>query len=612
MPVYKVSDPSTGRSVSLTGDSPPTEQELNNIFAKIGGGNRLAEMPAETPQEMRVRTGTQGGIVGFGQRAEKDVRNLGQGIADLAKGAVSYIPKLGYDIGRDIAKTYEENRTITDKLGGVKAVAKRVFIEPPAELAKHPIKNINEQILQPAGDVSRGIIKQYADIATHPIREFSERPVQTLLAVAPVAKWTESKLGLTPKTRPVKIDAKATALEKKATDTYRDMLRPTQGEIKNIEIRQGKNIDDYYRLAAKEKLPIEQTVQKGLDTKKAVAMLEGKLDDIHTQLNTKLADSTKTFNLKDIANKAKGEIDRVVKNASEAKSMKAEIDDFIVDEVARNKGRNVVTTAQLNDIKQGMWKVGYNAMKPTAKATARKIGFIAKEALEKSFIDPTLKMLNQQSGQYQTLINLLENAQNRVVKGGRLGGYAARGLGAIAGHSTGLPVVGPVLGAWAGDAAANAIYAPERMSRLGSNAMTKANKLRLGNSAIDKMVTGIDRIPNRLPPSLPLKKALGNQTGGIGKGEKLVTVYHRTNTPIEQIKKEGFKSLENTGDIFVSNKKIGQAEGYGKNIVELKINPKYLILDDEFPNGEKHFAINKNIASKYFQATGNIPKRLGK
>ena len=35
MPVYLVKDPQTGRSVKLTGDSPTTEQELNDIFSNL-------------------------------------------------------------------------------------------------------------------------------------------------------------------------------------------------------------------------------------------------------------------------------------------------------------------------------------------------------------------------------------------------------------------------------------------------------------------------------------------------------------------------------------------------------------------------------------------------
>lgn len=42
MPKYTVTDPTTNKSVTLEGDSPPTEQELNNIFSAVHG-------PASTP-----------------------------------------------------------------------------------------------------------------------------------------------------------------------------------------------------------------------------------------------------------------------------------------------------------------------------------------------------------------------------------------------------------------------------------------------------------------------------------------------------------------------------------------------------------------------------------
>jgi len=35
MPTYKVTDPSTGKTLRLTGDSPPSETELNQIFVLL-------------------------------------------------------------------------------------------------------------------------------------------------------------------------------------------------------------------------------------------------------------------------------------------------------------------------------------------------------------------------------------------------------------------------------------------------------------------------------------------------------------------------------------------------------------------------------------------------
>lgn len=61
MPTYKVTDPNTGKTVRLTGDSPPTESELNDIFgsapavAKTGfGALREAEASIQEPQQPRV------------------------------------------------------------------------------------------------------------------------------------------------------------------------------------------------------------------------------------------------------------------------------------------------------------------------------------------------------------------------------------------------------------------------------------------------------------------------------------------------------------------------------------------------------------------------------
>lgn len=60
MPTYTVTDPSTQRTLKLTGDKPPTEQELDEVFSKVntdstqGGGSRLAgEMAAAPPQPQK-------------------------------------------------------------------------------------------------------------------------------------------------------------------------------------------------------------------------------------------------------------------------------------------------------------------------------------------------------------------------------------------------------------------------------------------------------------------------------------------------------------------------------------------------------------------------------
>lgn len=50
MPTYKVTDPNTGKTVRLTGDSPPTEAELNDIFSKV-------KAPAPSTMQNRKQKG---------------------------------------------------------------------------------------------------------------------------------------------------------------------------------------------------------------------------------------------------------------------------------------------------------------------------------------------------------------------------------------------------------------------------------------------------------------------------------------------------------------------------------------------------------------------------
>ena len=52
MPTYRIKDPTSGRTVRLTGDSPPTEQELEEVFKSVGQQQPAA--PA-TIAEMRRR-----------------------------------------------------------------------------------------------------------------------------------------------------------------------------------------------------------------------------------------------------------------------------------------------------------------------------------------------------------------------------------------------------------------------------------------------------------------------------------------------------------------------------------------------------------------------------
>jgi hypothetical protein len=149
----------------------------------------------------------------------------------------------------------------------------------------------------------------------------------------------------------------------------------------------------------------------------------------------------------------------------------------------------------------------------------------------------------------------------------------------------------------------------------------------------DNVRKPVDTMKNLLPKNKPLVRPLNlgddliTEARKYGSAEEFVkaqtpskdyvTVYHRTNTPVEEFGKTPIFSKENANEFFVSNKKAGQAEGYGKNVLELRVKKSDLSINDEFPSGEKHYTINtkkadealktkSQLTSLYNQAKGNL------
>lgn len=311
-------------------------------------------------------------------------------------------------------------------------------------------------------------------------------------------------------------------LVSEATGIYRSILRPTQGEVKKIEVIKGGDINKYYTLAAKERLPIERTQDKKLDTTKAREILSEKVSDLSDQLDTILkSNKYDRFDLQAIGTKAKIKSSKEIKNASEAETAKSQIQDYIDSEMRRYKTR-YVSASQLNRIKQGMWSVGYDALRPTAQQNARRLGYFIRDTIEKAFPENSIRSLNRKSGDYQTLISLLENAQGRVVKGGRLGGYVSRTIGAVAGSK--VPIIGPIAGAYLGGKVSDIMQNPEVATRTAGNKIRQAERLSNPRYPLDEAIVRQN------------KKLLGN------KGELNLTPLHeearKYKTPEEFVKSQ--------------------------------------------------------------------------
>lgn len=260
---------------------------------------------------------------------------------------------------------------------------------------------------------------------------------------------------------------------KEAIGEYRDILRPQQGEIKNIELKKGRNIDDFYKIAAEEGLEIKSSSDQSgnrLDTISAQKKIQDKINATNKELELRLTQAKPvSFDLEAIGRTAKKSLRTQIKNDLDYKSAEKEVDNYINASIAEHG--KIVDGITLNRIKQGMWSAGYNVLSPTSDKAARRIGFIAKEAIERGYPNSDVKALNSRSGDFATLENILRNAHGRVVKGGQLGRMAGGAIGAIVGSK--VPFVGPIFGAIAGSKVSKLLSSPELRTK---GATSKAKK----------------------------------------------------------------------------------------------------------------------------------------
>lgn len=345
------------------------------------------------------------------------------------------------------------------------------------------------------------------------------------------------------------------ALDEAAT-IYKDLTKPSSTDIQKIEIGKGKDINDYYKIAALEKLPI-QSNGKTIDTTEAINTLQPKIDNFEGQLNetlklndTLMGDKANRFDLNDIAAKAKENATERISNAKELADSHKQIDDYINAEILRY-GTPVVNGETLNRIKQGMWSVGYKQMNPTAQSDARIIGNVIKGNIEESYKNADVKGLNQKIGDYVTLRNLLEKSHGKTIPKNIPNGVA-RIVGSIAGHTLGkIPVAGPLIGSAIGSHYADYVNSPERLSAQA------INKVKL--------------------PGEPLDVKFGKAFGGFGKnlgnsgsvpigGENDFSKYSKN--LLEQAKGKTLEEFEKGLLTKISNNEIDTGPGQLQYLID--------------------------------------------
>lgn len=136
MPEYLVTDPETGRKVKLTGDSPPTEEELQQIFSEVPRGTSALSIPGQIGE----------GIVDIGSRV---IAEPAAGIAGIIGATAGALP--GGETGAKKGNRFLE--------------ATREFLTLEAD------SPVGQGIVQTVGELGEGAVKVARTLPAGAVRE---------------------------------------------------------------------------------------------------------------------------------------------------------------------------------------------------------------------------------------------------------------------------------------------------------------------------------------------------------------------------------------------------------------------------------------------------------
>ena len=206
MPTYKITDPTTGKTLRLTGDSPPSETELNQIFGEVHGtpapkASKPAAAPAEAPKKpgmwQRFKDQVAGDVtepLRLGSEAVAGVLNLPAKAYKGYKGAGAFAGTLAGGGGLDNAL-----------VAGTEAIGDRNPVQSPLAPSRTS-QAIGNHLIQPAvnklssvtgqPELVNGLVEAGGDIASLLAMKPALNAVSQPLKVAKAAAGNVKKHGL--------------------------------------------------------------------------------------------------------------------------------------------------------------------------------------------------------------------------------------------------------------------------------------------------------------------------------------------------------------------------------------------------------------------------------
>ncbi len=238
-------------------------------------------------------------------------------------------------------------------------------------------------------------------------------------------------------------------------DTYRETAGLTQKATKTLNKSLARGKDPAQFLAERNITP---DIENGrMLTNEAQSKIDTSVEPLNQHLDMALKEveqSVPKSNLNDLRTSALKDADKL-KNITEVtrKQIKAHINEEFDAQIEANGGDPNVGITKVQDIKKAAWgATKFDSTKPYLTDSNYIVGKTAKTTIEDTVPDDAfgVKELNNYIGDHYDAKKFLQSLEGKVVKGGRLGKYAMKGLGTIIGSAFGIP--GEVVGFLGGGA----------------------------------------------------------------------------------------------------------------------------------------------------------------
>lgn len=350
-------------------------------------------------------------------------------------------------------------------------------------------------------------------------------------------------------------------IEKEGAPLYAKAINAPSTVINGLDIKNNKDIDNSYKLAASMGLILKTSIDGKTqdnesaipEVKQAAKPIYNKLDQIYNQ-NQATHPSQGGFDLNDIKTQVNKLIDtptlpngnnnpNYIKLGGDASVMKSKVNDLIQAEIDRPSVGQYVNAQKVNSLRQGFNGKGWTSFSPVEQQiegqASRRIASVMKDQLENHFPTDDVKGLNAKAGEYLTLQSILEKQHGKPVATNSVkpmtipivhGASRAigAGIGALAGHiMPGAEGAGPWAGLTIGGEIGNKISegikaranSRENLTTAWANKLNAAKMVQSQNNGGQSVRPGvvIPHVMGTPPPrTVPQGISMNSMTGNIG------------------------------------------------------------------------------------------------